>query len=322
VPYQEAKERRLQIDWATTEIAEPSFTGIKTISEIPLEEIVPYIDWSPFFMAWELSGKYPKIFNDKVVGAQAQELFEDGSQLLEQIISDKLLTANSCYAFWPANSDGDDLVVFEDQTRTKELARFSMLRQQWERKGQKHFRSLADYVAPLESGREDYLGGFAVTTGIGCDELCKRFDAELDDYNSIMAKALADRLAEALAEKTHQQARIDWGFGSSEGFSNDDLIDEKYRGIRPAAGYPACPDHTEKATLFNLLSATNNTGIHLTESFAMLPAAAVSGLYFSHPEARYFSVDRITRDQVEDYARRKNESIDFVEKWLSPNLGY
>ena len=273
-------------------------------------------------MTWELHGKYPRIFEDEVVGSEAKKLFADATTLLNRIVEEKLLTAKACYAFWPANSDGDDVVLYEDESREKELARFHMLRQQWERKDQKHFRSLADYVAPIGSGRADYLGGFAVTAGIGCDELCEVYDQDHDDYNSIMAKALADRLAEALAEKMHRQARVDWGFGSQESLSNQELIREKYRGIRPAAGYPACPDHTEKRTLFDLLSAEKHTGLELTESFAMFPAAAVSGLYFSHPESRYFSVDRITRDQVEDYAARKGESVEFIEKWLGPNLGY
>lgn len=322
VPYEEARRRRFQTDWDSVDIPVPSFTGVRTLKEIPLGEIVPFIDWSPFFMTWELHGKYPAILDDEVVGSEARKLFDDARKLLDRIVSRKLLTANAVYGFWPANSEGDDVILYGDQDRTQELARFHMLRQQWERKGQKHFRSLADYVAPVDSGRQDYLGGFAVTAGIGCDELCQEFDAEHDDYNSIMTKALADRLAEALAEKMHLQARQDWGYESGQDFSPQELIREKYRGIRPAAGYPACPDHTEKQTLFDLLSATDNAGIQLTESFAMLPGASVSGLYFAHPESRYFSVDRITRDQVEDYARRKNQPIESIEKWLGPNLGY
>jgi 5-methyltetrahydrofolate--homocysteine methyltransferase len=304
------------------EIAKPDFTGVRTLDDIPLSEIRPYIDWTPFFMTWELAGKYPKILSDEVVGEQATELFADATALLDKIIGNQLLTARACYGFWPAGSDGDDLVLFSDETRQTELARFHMLRQQWERKDQKHFRSLADYVAPIKSGQKDYIGGFAVTTGIGCDELCEEYDRDHDQYNSIMVKALADRLAEALAEKLHKIARHDWGFGAAEDLTQEELLKEKYRGIRPAAGYPACPDHTEKKTLFELLSAESNTGLSLTESFAMHPAAAVSGLYFSHPESRYFSVDRITKDQVEDYARRKGQTIEITEKWLRPNLGY
>ena len=322
VPYEEALERRFKTDWPNIDVSKPSFTGVKTIENIPLEEIQPYIDWTPFFMTWELAGKYPKILNDEVVGEAATKLFADATQLLERIVNEKLFSAKACYAFWPANSDGDDVVLFTDETRSQELARFHMLRQQWERKGIKHFRSLADYVAPIDSGRKDYIGGFAVNAGIGCDALCAEFDKDFDDYNSIMAKALADRLAEALAEKMHKQARHDWGFGAAEDLSTDELIKEKYRGIRPAAGYPACPDHTEKRTLFDLLSAEANVGLELTESFAMYPTAAVSGLYFSHPESRYFSVDKITKDQVEVYAKRKNQSIEYIEKWLGPNLSY
>jgi 5-methyltetrahydrofolate--homocysteine methyltransferase len=238
------------------------------------------------------------------------------------VIAEKSLTARGVYGFWPANADGEDVVLYTDETRKHELIRLPMLRQQWERKGQTVYRSLVDYIAPRESGRKDYIGAFAVTTGIGCDELSKKYLADHDDYHSIMAKAVADRLAEAYAEMLHRQARIDWGFGGEEGLSQDDLIEEKYRGIRPAYGYPACPDHTEKRKLFDLLDAEKATGIQLTESYAMWPAAAVSGLYFAHPEARYFSVDRITKEQVEDYARRKGMAIAEVERWLSPNLGY
>ena len=322
VPYEEALSRRFETDWTRVDIASPSFTGVRTIKNIPLAEIRPYIDWSPFFMAWELKGKYPEIFKDDHVGQEAQNLFGDAEQLLDRIVDDQLLTANACYAFWPAGSEGDDIVLFTDDTRAEELARFHLLRQQWERKGQKSFRSLADYVAPVDSGCSDYLGGFVVTAGIGCDALCAEFDAQHDDYNSIIAKALADRLAEALTEKMHREARLEWGFGAKEKLINEELIQEKYRGIRPAAGYPACPDHTEKQTLFELLDAEQATGVQLTESFAMMPAASVSGIYFAHPEARYFAVDRITRDQVASYAQRKGWSIETAQRWLGPNLGY
>ena len=254
--------------------------------------------------------------------AKPRKLFDDARQLLDEIVTKKLLTARGVYGFWPAASVGDDMALFTDETRQHELTRFHSLRQQWERKGQSDFRSLADFIAPVDSGRHDYLGAFAVTAGIGCDELARQFEPDHDDYNSIMAKALADRLAEAFAEYLHKQARDDWGYGREENFDSDDLIDEKYRGIRPAAGYPACPDHTEKRTLFELLDAEPQTGIKLTESFAMYPAASVSGLYFAHPASRYFAVDRITRDQVEDYARRKGMRLTEVERWLSPNLGY
>ncbi len=233
-----------------------------------------------------------------------------------------MLTANAVYGFWPAESRGDDVVLFADDTRTTELTTFHMLRQQWQRQGQSEFRSLADYIAPQGSGRKDYMGAFAVTAGLGCDELAMSFFKQHDDYNSIMTKALADRLAEAFAELLHARARREWGYGQSEALSNDELIDEQYRGIRPAPGYPAGPDHTEKRTLFNLLQAEAHAGINLTESLAMWPAASVSGMYFAHPQSRYFSVDRITRDQVEDYAKRKGMALRDVERWLAPNLGY
>jgi 5-methyltetrahydrofolate--homocysteine methyltransferase len=319
-PYSEALEKRFATDWDNVDIPTPSFIGVRPV-ELPLEKLVDFIDWSPFFSTWELRGKYPAILDDEIVGQQAQELFDDAIKLLNEIVEKKLLTARGIFGFWPAHSEADDVILFTDDTRQTEACRFHMLRQQWERKGQKDYRSLADYIAPADSGRADYIGAFAVTTGIGCNELCEVFDKQLDDYQSIMAKALADRLAEAFAEYLHKQARMAWGYGETEGLSTDDIIHEKYRGIRPAAGYPACPDHTEKGTLFELLNA-NDAGISLTESFAMLPAASVSGLYFAHPDSRYFTVDRITREQVESYAARKGMSVSETERWLSPNLGY
>jgi 5-methyltetrahydrofolate--homocysteine methyltransferase len=322
VPYAEAKKRHFAIDWQATPVAVPEFLGARTLADVPLAEIVPYIDWSPFFMTWELSGKYPQILSDPKVGETARELFERAGKLLDEIVRNRLLTARAVYGFFPANSDGDDIVVYTDENRTQERLRFHTLRQQWEREGQTSFRSLADYVAPVGSGRADYLGAFAVTAGVGADELVKRFDADLDDYNSINAKALADRLAEAFAEMLHERVRREWGYGRDERLSKEELIDEKYRGIRPAAGYPSSPDHTEKATLWSLLDAEAAAGIKLTESYAMWPAASVSGLYFSHPEARYFAVDLVTRDQVEDYAKRKGLPQREVERWLAPNLAY
>jgi 5-methyltetrahydrofolate--homocysteine methyltransferase len=320
-PYVEAFARRFATDWEGVDIPTPSFTGPRTIEDHPLEDLVNYIDWSPFFQTWELRGKFPAILEDEVVGEEAGRLFADAKKLLDEIVEQKLLTARAVFGFWPANSDGDDIVVWKEDAR-EELCRFPALRQQWERQGQKDFRSLADFIAPVDSGRTDYVGAFAVTTGIGCDELVAKFEADHDDYQSIMAKALADRLAEAFAERLHKIARDEWGYGKSEGLSTDDLIREKYRGVRPAFGYPACPDHTEKSTLFKLLDAETRTGISLTESFAMFPAASVSGLYFAHPESRYFSVDRISKDQVENYAARKGTSVEEVERWLAPNLGY
>jgi len=324
VPYTEALQRRHATDWQTVRIDTPSFLGTRVI-EPALEELIPYIDWSPFFQTWELRGKYPKIFDDPTVGEQARKVFEDAQLLLKRIINEKLLTARGVYGFWEAATKGDDILVQVPSSTGigSETVCFPMLRQQWERPGQSDFRSLADYIAPVESGRKDYLGAFAVTTGIGCDELASKFQNELlDDYHSIMTKALADRLAEAFAEYLHRQARLDWGYGREESLTTEDLIAENYRGLRPAYGYPACPDHTEKPKLFELLNATANTGIELTESYAMHPAASVSGLYFAHPESRYFSVDKVTRDQVEDYARRKGLPIADIERWLSPNLGY
>jgi 5-methyltetrahydrofolate--homocysteine methyltransferase len=322
IPYAEAFAKRFQTDWKNVRIDKPAFTGLRTIENLPLAELVPYIDWSPFFMTWELKGKYPKIFDDPTYGEAAKELYANAQELLEQIVDKGLLQARGTYGFWPAAADGDDVILYQDDSRAHELTRFHMLRQQWQRKGQDDFRSLADYVAPINSGRQDYLGAFAVTAGLGVDALCAKYDADHDDYNSIMVKALADRLAEAFAEYLHVQARRDWGYGSEENLTTEQLIDESYRGIRPAPGYPACPDHTEKRTLFSLLEAEQRAGISITESFAMLPASSVSGWYFAHPDARYFTVDRLTKDQVESYARRKGMSISEVERWLAPNLGY
>ncbi|MEX0938846.1 MAG: methionine synthase [Pirellulales bacterium] len=322
VPYKRALAQRFTTDWNSVRIDQPSFLGTKALAPFPLEELVGYIDWSPFFMAWELKGKYPTILEDEKFGPAARKLFDDAQALLAEILKNESLVAKGVYGFWPAASDGDDVIIYEDDSRDRERARFHMLRQQWERKGQSDFYSLADFVAPVGSGRPDYIGGFAVTTGLGCGELAARFERDHDDYNSIMAKVLADRLAEAFAERLHQIVRVDWGYGAEEGLSHAELIKEKYRGIRPAAGYPACPDHTEKETLFSLLDATGATEMTLTEHFAMQPAASVAGLYFAHPESRYFAVDRLTRDQVEDYATRKGMSVAQVERWLSSNLGY
>ena len=322
IPYATARSKRWTTDWATAPIDTPEFLGIRRLDSVPLEELVPFIDWSPFFMAWELKGKHPAIFTDPVVGTEARKLFADATAMLDEIVRTKSLTARGVYGFFPANADGDDIVLYTDDSRTRELGRVHTLRQQWERKGQEAFHALADFVAPVESGRKDYLGAFACTAGHGCEELCSRHDREHDDYSSIMAKALADRLAEAFAEWLHKKARCDWGYGRQENLSTEALIEEGYRGIRPAPGYPACPDHTEKQALFALLDAENAAGMSLTESCAMLPAASVSGLYFAHPESRYFAVDRITREQVESYATRKGMPVADIERWLAPNLGY
>ncbi|MEY2482711.1 MAG: 5-methyltetrahydrofolate--homocysteine methyltransferase [Verrucomicrobiota bacterium] len=286
---------------------------------ITLDDLIPYIDWSPFFHTWELRGRHPAIFDDPVVGQQARELFDDAQKLLERIRTEKLLTARGVFAFWPAKAVGDDVEIYTDEARTERLATFHFLRQQMKKPAGQFNHCLADFVAPESI---DYLGGFAVTGGIGADELAKVFAADHDDYNSILTKALADRLAEAFAEFLHREARVAWGFGAAEKLSQDELLREKYRGIRPAAGYPASPDHTEKSTLFRLLDAEKNTGIALTESFAMHPGASVCGLYFSHPESKYFGVGKINDDQVRDYAARKNVTAEYVAKWLAPNLDY
>ncbi|MFK8115489.1 MAG: methionine synthase [Rubripirellula sp.] len=322
VTYEQALEKRFATDWNSVSIEKPAFTGVRVLEDYSIAEIRPYIDWSPFFMTWELKGKFPKIFDDAVVGEQAKELYDDANAMLDKMIAEGSLKANAAYGFWPAASDGDDIVLYTDETRSTELKRLHCLRQQWERKGQKDYRSLSDYVAPVGSGREDHIGGFVVTSGIGAEELANHYKADLDDYKAIMVQAVADRLAEAFAELMHEKARHDWGFGQTEGLSKEEMIAEKYRGIRPAAGYPACPDHTEKRTLFELLDAEKNTSVELTSSFAMTPGASVSGLYFGHPEARYFAVDRISKDQVESYAKRKGQSIKEIERWLSPNLAY
>jgi 5-methyltetrahydrofolate--homocysteine methyltransferase len=318
----EARERRTLIEWRAVDIPTPAFTGVRVLDQFPLDQIVPFIDWSPFFHTWELRGRYPKIFEDPTVGAKAKELFDDAQALLDKLIRGKLLTASGVYGFFPSNSVGDDIELYRDESRASALMTFHTLRQQTPKPEGQCNRALADYIAPKSTGLKDYIGAFAVTSGIGVEAICARFEKEHDDYNSIMAKALADRLAEAFAEYLHKQAREDWGYGKGEALSTEDLIRERYRGIRPAPGYPACPDHTEKRILFDLLQAEKHAGITLTESFAMLPASSVSGLYFAHPEAKYFAVGKIGRDQVLDYARRKNMDLGAIERWLGPNLNY
>jgi len=323
MPIKEACEQKFQISVDGDISPKPSFTGTKTIKDFPLEELVPYIDWTPFFHTWELRGSYPKIFNDAFVGAEAKKLFDDAQVLLKEIVSKKLLQANAVIGFWPANAVGDDIELYTDETRTKVLDTIYTLRQQAEKPKGEPYYALADFIAPKQTGIADYWGGFAVTAGLGCDELVAKFEADHDDYNSIMAKALADRLAEAFAEKMHELVRREyWGYAKDEHLSSEDMIKEKYQGIRPAPGYPACPDHTEKWTLFKLLNAEANTGIYLTESLAMMPASSVSGFYFAHPQSKYFGLGKITKDQVEDYAERKKMPLEEVERWLSPNLSY
>ena len=317
---EEARADKYQINLDGSVAPAPKLLGTKVFEDFPLEELVPYIDWTPFFHTWELRGSYPRIFEDKIVGIEAKKLFDDAQKLLNRIVDEKLLRAKAVIGFWKAKSVGDDIVL---ETENQGSVTIHTLRQQTEKVAGEPYYALSDFIAPEESGVEDYFGGFAVTAGIGCDELVAEFEKNHDDYNSIMTKAIADRFAEAFAEKMHELVRKEyWGYAKTEGLSNEDLIKEKYQGIRPAPGYPACPDHTEKRTLFDLLKAEESTGIHLTESFAMYPAASVSGFYFSHPESRYFGLGKISKDQVEDYAKRKNQPLEDVERWLSPNLGY
>ncbi len=315
----DARANHLKTDWDTFEIAAPWFVGRRVV-EPALEELLPFIDWTFFFAAWDLKGRFPAIFDHPDYGGPARELYDHGQLLLKRIVAEKRITARGVYGFWPANSIGDDIAVYKDDARRVELARFHMLRQQEPIADGRPNRSLADFVAPRESLAPDYLGMFAVTAGIGADALAKEYEVQHDDYSAIIVKALADRLAEAFAEYLHAQARRDWGYGNAERLTGEDLIAEKYRGIRPAFGYPACPEHSEKETLFKLLDAPA-VGITLTESFAMMPPASVSGLYFSHPQAKYFNVGRLGRDQLEDYATRKGLSVELAEKWLGPNLG-
>jgi 5-methyltetrahydrofolate--homocysteine methyltransferase len=335
---EEARGRRTPITWSAADIPKPAFTGIRVLASdgqlpmangklpITLSELVPYIDWSPFFHTWELRGRYPAILQEQ---PEAKKLFDDAQQLLQEIIRRKLLVARAVYGFFPANAVGDDVELYTDDSRSGVLTTFHFLRQQMEKPPDQHNHCLADYIAPktvASAGSlgplRDHIGAFAVSVGFGTEELCRRFEQDHDDYNSIMTKALADRLAEAFAEYLHQQARRDWGYGQAENLTNEELIREKYRGIRPAAGYPACPDHTEKWTLWKLLNVEQNTGIRLTESCAMWPGASVSGLYFAHPEAKYFGVGKIGHDQVKDYSVRKRMELAETERWLGPYLGY
>jgi 5-methyltetrahydrofolate--homocysteine methyltransferase len=330
LPIKDARANRTAVDWSDYRPPKPEFLGVRAyasnLGTVSLRTLVEYIDWSPFFHAWELRGRYPAILEDPTVGKQARELFDDAEKLLERIVAKNLLIARGVHAFWRANSIGDDVDLYADDDRTKKFATFYFLRQQMQKPSGQFNHCLADFIAPanddhLELSGKDHLGGFAVSIH-GADELAEEFKRQHDDYNAIMTKALADRLAEAFAEYLHKQTRIAWGFGRDEQLSQADLIREKYRGIRPAAGYPACPDHAEKRLLFDLLNAEHHAGMSLTESFAMHPGASVSGLYFSHPEAKYFGVGQIARDQVVDYATRRGESVAAVEKRLAPNLDH
>jgi 5-methyltetrahydrofolate--homocysteine methyltransferase len=319
----EARGNKLKLDWANYSPPKPTFLGTRSFKAYDLAELARFIDWTPFFHAWELKGTYPRILQDDKYGDAARQLFDDAQAMLKQLIAEKWLTANGVVGFWPANSVGDDIELYADDTRKKRLATLHTVRQQMAREQGKPNLALADYVAPKDTGLKDYVGGFAVTAGIGEEDVARRFERANDDYSKIMVKALADRLAEAFAEALHEKVRRElWAYAPGETLTNEQLIAEDYAGIRPAPGYPAQPDHTEKRTLFDLLKAEQATGLKLTESCAMWPAAAVSGLYFAHPEARYFGVGKIGRDQVEDYAGRKGWSVEEAERWLAPILNY
>jgi 5-methyltetrahydrofolate--homocysteine methyltransferase len=322
VSLETARSRRTPIIWKAADIAVPAFTGVRVLDNFPLETLREFIDWSPLFQAWGLKGSYPRILENEKYGVQAAQLFTDANAMLDRIVNEKLITARGVYGLFPANAVGDDVELYTDETRTTVLERFHFLRQQANREGSEPCRSLADFIAPKETGLADYMGGFAVTSGIDLKELVDQFKAQHDDYSAIMAEAIADRLAEAFAECLHKRVRCEWGYGCDEKLSNDDLIREKYRGIRPAPGYPSCPDHTEKGPLWQLLDVQKNTGIIITESFAMWPGSSVSGLYFAHPASRYFDLGKIDRDQVGDYHKRKGMTIQEVERWLGPNLNY
>jgi 5-methyltetrahydrofolate--homocysteine methyltransferase len=361
ISIEKARENRTKIDWESTKITKPAFLGNKYFHDYDLAEIAKYIDWTPFFQTWQLHGKYPKIFDNPTVGAEARKLYNDATKLLKEVIDNKLLTAKAVIGFYPANAVEDDIVLFDFDTVEVEVpcdkhgvhrsvsyplkamngssaryapeitknAKFEIgskihfLRQQGQKSSSLPNISLSDFVAPIETGKADYIGAFAVTAGIGIEKLIEKFERDHDDYNSIMIKAIADRLAEAFAELMHERVRKEfWGYDRQEKLSSDELIEEKYQGIRPAPGYPACPDHTEKRILFDLLDAESKVDIQLTESFAMYPASSVSGWYFSHPESKYFGLGKIAKDQVQEYAKRKGMPLEEVERWLSPNLNY
>jgi 5-methyltetrahydrofolate--homocysteine methyltransferase len=325
-PIAEARAQRTPITWRAEDVPTPEFTGLRVLDDFPLSTLREFIDWTPFFHTWELKGVFPRILEHEKYGEQARQIFKEGNALLDRIIAEKLIRARAVYGLFPANAQGDDVELYADEARQTVIQRFHFLRQQTAKETQKEkaepYRSLSDFIAPKETGLPDHLGAFAVTTGIGLKELCDRFRAEHDDYNAIMAEALADRLAEAFAECLHKRVREEWGYGRGEGLDNNQLIQEKYRGIRPAAGYPACPDHTEKGPLWQLLDVEKNAGITITESFAMWPGSSVSGLYFAHPQSQYFTLGKIDRDQVVDYQARKGMTLAEVERWLAPNLNY
>ena len=317
-----ARARRTPIEWRAEDLPVPAFSGVRVLDNFPLATLREFIDWSPFFHTWGLKGVYPRIFEHEEQGEQARQVFAEANALLDVMIEKNLITARGVYGFFPASAVGDDVELYTDCTRAEVRQRFHFLRQQANKEGSEPCRSLADFIAPKETGLPDHIGAFAVTSGIGLKELCDRFRAENDDYNAIMAEAIADRLAEAFAECLHKRVRDEWGYGRDEDLSPEELIHEKYRGIRPAAGYPACPDHTEKGPLWRLLDVEANTGMLITESFAMWTGSSVSGLYFAHPQSRYFSLGKIDRDQVADYHERKGMTVAEVERWLGQNLNY
>jgi 5-methyltetrahydrofolate--homocysteine methyltransferase len=322
VSLETARSRRTPIEWRAEDLPTPSFTGVRVLDNFPLATLREFIDWTPFFHTWGLKGIYPRILDHEEQGAQARQIFAEANALLDVIIAQNLIAARGVYGLFPASAVGDDVEVYTDPLHGEVVERFHFLRQQANREGSEPCRSLGDFIAPQATGLDDHIGAFAVTSGIGLKELCDRFRAENDDYNAIMAEAIADRLAEAFAECLHKRVRDEWGYGLAEDLTPEELIHEKYRGIRPAPGYPACPDHTEKGTIWRLLDVQANTGMLITESYAMWPGSSVSGLYFAHPQARYFSLGKIDRDQVADYADRKGISVAEVERWLGPNLNY
>ena len=319
--YQQAQQNFLPLDWDQFKPTPPKTLGGITLTDFPLEELVPFIDWSPFFRSWDLHGKYPDILTDSVVGKQAQSLFADAKEMLAQLVKEKWLTAKARFGIFPANANGDDIEIYTDEDREKVFATWLTLRQQLKKSKDQPNIALSDFIAPKTTGVKDYMGAFCVCTGFGTSEKAKAFEEENDDYNSIMIKALADRLAEAFAEYLHLKVRKEyWGYASDEKLSNKELINETYKGIRPAPGYPACPDHLEKKTLWDLLKVEEEIGVTLTESLAMWPAAAVSGYYFAHPEARYFGLGKIKEDQLVSYSQRRKISLEEARKWLNPNL--
>ena len=321
---EEARANRFVNSWETYQPVVPDFLGTRVFDDYPLAELATRIDWGPFFKTWELSGRYPDILEDDVVGGEARKLFDDATTMLRQIIHEKWLRARAVIGFYPANTvNDDDVELYTDESRGEVLTTFRFLRQQMQKRRQASNQCLADFIAPKASGVADYIGAFAVTTGIGIEDRLAVFEADHDDYHAILLKALADRLAEAFAERMHERVRKEfWGYAPGENLSNEELVREEYRGIRPAPGYPACPDHTEKQTLWDLIDPAGNAGITITESFAMLPTASVSGLYFSHPGSAYFGTGKIGRDQVESYAARKGMQVHEAERWLAPVLGY